>query len=90
MEKEIRIESINIAIGKRELTLSIEDAKKLHSALNNLFGAKIEYRDWGWRWGPTVTLSGAASGSSITTANTVSTFTASNTNISNTASLAIE
>jgi len=81
MEKEIKIDSINITIGKRDLSLSIEEAKKLHSALNDLFGAKIEYRDWGWRWSPVVTYTGTSSG--IFTQVT-------STNISTTGQLTIE
>lgn len=46
---EIKVDSINITIGKKEISLSVEEAKKLHAALDELFKTRIEYRDY-WRW----------------------------------------
>lgn len=40
MDKQIEISSIKITIGKKEIDLSPEDAKKLHQALNDMFGEK--------------------------------------------------
>jgi hypothetical protein len=40
MDKQIEISSIKITIGKKEIELSPEDAKKLHQALNDMFGKK--------------------------------------------------
>lgn len=36
-EKEIKIESINLVIGKKEISLSLEEARKLKNALDELF-----------------------------------------------------
>lgn len=41
MEKEITIKSIKILMGNREVELSIEEAKKLKKALEEIFGEKI-------------------------------------------------
>lgn len=47
--KEIKIDSISLKIGTREINLSIEECKKLHDALSELFKTRIEYRDrWYW------------------------------------------
>lgn len=39
--KEIAIDSLNIKIGGREISLTIEEAKKLKTALEDLFGKDI-------------------------------------------------
>ena len=41
MEKEVTIQSIKILMGKREVELSIEEAKKLKKALEEIFGTKV-------------------------------------------------
>lgn len=41
MEKEVKIQSIKILMGKREFELSIEEAKKLKQALEEIFGTKV-------------------------------------------------
>lgn len=41
MEKEVSIQSIKILMGKKEVELSIEEAKKLHKALAEIFQEKI-------------------------------------------------
>lgn len=41
MEKEVSIQSIKILMGKREVELSIEEAKKLKKALEEIFGTKV-------------------------------------------------
>jgi hypothetical protein len=51
-QKDIKVESVNIKIGGREINLSVEEAKKLKSALEDLFGKEVvhEYLDkWYWR-----------------------------------------
>ena len=40
-EKTVSIQSIKILMGKKEVELSIEEAKKLKSALEEIFGVKI-------------------------------------------------
>ena len=39
--KEVKIETIKIKIGKREVELTIEEAKKMKELLNDLFGKEI-------------------------------------------------
>jgi len=41
MEKEIKVESLKISIGKKEIELNIEDAKKLKKALEDIFGKEV-------------------------------------------------
>ena len=43
-DKEIKINSINLTIGKKEISLTVEEAKKLKEALNTLFAEAIVYR----------------------------------------------
>ena len=45
MEKEIKIDSLNIKIGGREIELSLDEAKKLHKALSEIFTVdkKVEH-----------------------------------------------
>lgn len=53
MEKEISIDSLNIKIGGREISLSVAEAKKLKTALEDLFGKQIvhEHHDhWFYRY----------------------------------------
>ena len=52
MEKQIEVTTLKIQIGKRELELTVSDAKKLHAALTELFGntVKHEHHYDGWRW----------------------------------------
>lgn len=48
---EIRIDTINITLGKKEINLTLEQAKKLKSLLEDLFGKEVikEIRhDWYW------------------------------------------
>ena len=40
-EKEVTIQSIKIIMGKKEVELSIEEAKKLKKALEEIFGEKV-------------------------------------------------
>lgn len=52
MDKEIKVESLKISIGKKEIELNIEDAKKLKKALEDIFGKDVvhEYHDcWYYR-----------------------------------------
>jgi hypothetical protein len=52
MEKEIKVESLKISIGKKEIELNIDDAKKLKKALEDIFGKEVvhEYHyDWWYR-----------------------------------------
>lgn len=69
---EIKIESLKLTIGKKEIELSIEDARKLKGALDELF-KKEEIHHWSpptiierhveWpRWSPYY---GLSSGTSI-------------------------
>jgi len=57
MEKEVSIQSIKILMGKKEVELSIEEAKKLHKALAEIFAEKVvektvhhydHYRHYDW------------------------------------------
>lgn len=41
-ETEIKIDTINLTMGKKEISLSVEDAKKLSAVLNELFKTKTE------------------------------------------------
>lgn len=41
-ETEIKIDTIKLIIGKKEISLSVEDAKKLQAVLNELFKVKVE------------------------------------------------
>lgn len=41
MEKEVSIQSIKILMGKKEVELSIDKAKKLHKALAEIFQEKV-------------------------------------------------
>lgn len=53
MEKEIKVESLKISIGKKEIELNIEDAKKLKKALEDIFGKEVvhEHHDhWYYRY----------------------------------------
>lgn len=52
MEKKIEVTTLKISIGNRELELSVEDAKKLHAALSELFSTKVKHEHHydGWRW----------------------------------------
>lgn len=40
-KKDIAIDSLNISIGLSEITLTIEEAKKLKIALDDLFGKEV-------------------------------------------------
>ena len=48
MEKEIKVSSINLVIGKKELSLTVEEAKKLKEALDVILTEKVVYRDSIW------------------------------------------
>lgn len=41
MPPEIRIANIEVEIGKKKLSLTVEEAKQLKGLLNNLFGTEI-------------------------------------------------
>jgi hypothetical protein len=45
---EVKVTNISLTIGKKELNLSIEDARKLQEALNQIFGNPTTtiYKDW--------------------------------------------
>lgn len=52
MEKEIKIDSLKISIGKKEVELSVEEAKKLKKALEDIFGKEVvheHHHDWWYR-----------------------------------------
>jgi hypothetical protein len=50
------IKKFVIQLGDKEVTLTMDQAKKLHESLDELFGSKtvVEYRDvyprYPWRW----------------------------------------
>ena len=44
MEK-VEIKNINLKIGKKTLTLTVEEAKKLKDVLDSLFGENIIYKE---------------------------------------------
>jgi hypothetical protein len=61
-EKTVEISKVNIKIGKKEIELSVEEAKELKEILNETFGEKgvvyipqpypVYERPWRWRyWG---------------------------------------
>lgn len=50
MEKEIRIDSINLTIGKKEISLTVAEAKKLKEALEGIFKETIVYQGGYWRY----------------------------------------
>ena len=41
MEKEIEVSSIKITMGKKEVDLTIEEAKKIKKALEEIFSEKV-------------------------------------------------
>lgn len=41
-KKDVSIQSIKILMGKREVELTIEEARKLKSALEEIFGVKVD------------------------------------------------
>ena len=55
METTVKLESIRITIGKKELVLSVEAARKLHDELAKLFAEKPErvvrhvHSPWYWQ-----------------------------------------
>ena len=58
MEKEIKVESLKISIGKKELNLTVEEAKKLKTALEDLFGKDViheHHHDWYYKYWNTAT-----------------------------------
>ena len=52
MSKDVEIKKMVIKMGKKDVDLSIDEAKKLHEALDTLFGKKevYSYPYWDWRW----------------------------------------
>lgn len=53
MDKEIEVKSLKLAIGKREIDLTIEEARKLRTALDEIFGTgtirhEHHYDRWWW------------------------------------------
>lgn len=70
MDKQVEVKALILSIGKREVALTIEEAKKLHEALNAIFGEKLVRHEhhhdrWYYPWNTTI-----ISGSSISTATT--------------------
>jgi hypothetical protein len=41
MENKVEIKTVNIKVGKKELSLTVEECKKLKSLLDELFGKEI-------------------------------------------------
>lgn len=59
MAKKAEIKKIVLDLDGEEISLTPDQAKKLHGSLNELFGEKqtpiiIDRRRWWWEW-PTVT-----------------------------------
>jgi hypothetical protein len=64
MKKDEVIKKMVLQLGGKEVELSIDEAKKLHEALNELFERKVitverhihtDYHyPWTWTWSPTV------------------------------------
>jgi hypothetical protein len=58
-DKQAVIKKLVLQLGEKEISLSIEDAKKLHAALNEMFEQKIireehhHYSPWRWYYGGT-------------------------------------
>jgi len=50
--KECKIASLKLKLGKREVTLSLEEAKSLKESLDELFGKEVirEYHNGWWYW----------------------------------------
>lgn len=86
MEKNVEITEIKILLGKKEITLSVADARKLKKALEDMFGEKVvreviredhhhhhdyyPYR-WYWDYQDTTYLCGGAIGTGFATAGAV-------------------
>ena len=56
-EKEVLVKRVVVAIGGREITLTVDEAKKMRAALNELFGKEVikevraehhHYDRWYW------------------------------------------
>lgn len=45
MEKEVEIKNINLQIGKKEISLTVEEAKKLKAVLSTLFEEKTVVKE---------------------------------------------
>jgi len=41
MEKEIKVTKLTIELGNKTIELSVEDARKLHDALNDIFQKEV-------------------------------------------------
>ena len=57
MNKEVSIKKVVLSIGKKEIELTVEEARQLKDSLDQVFGEKviketvIERRvDWQWIW----------------------------------------
>ena len=56
--KDVKIESVNLKIGKKEISLTTEEAKKLLDALQELFKKEVvtivkeEHHHHGYPWRP--------------------------------------
>jgi hypothetical protein len=65
MQKEIKLESINLKIGDKEIELSIEEAKNLYNELDKLFTNKTIYTplpyypEKDWTQPPVITYTGS-------------------------------
>lgn len=56
MEKEIKLDTVNLIVGNKTIELTIEEAKKLKKVLEELFGKEIikeviheHHYDWWYR-----------------------------------------
>jgi len=57
MEKGVEIKSVKLCIGKREIDLTIDEARKLKNALDELLGKETIrevhiHDEWSWHWSP--------------------------------------
>ena len=63
-DKEIKITSLNLVIGKKELQLTVEESKKLYAALKEMFDKEVikevyHYPYWTWNYPKYTWFSGA-------------------------------
>jgi len=52
MSQEIEVKSIKLQLGRKEVELTVEEAKKLKSALDGFLGKEIVRECGGWWWYP--------------------------------------
>lgn len=86
MKNKVRISKINIKIGDKEISLSLDEAQELRQILDETFGKRVIYpyqpliierpvvRPWQWWESPTITCgtSGNVANFTLTSGNTVS------------------